>query len=167
MQTQLSNNDNAILVLFDIDYTLYDTDTFKQSNLKTHRLYDEVVDVLSEISSVATLGIFSEGDTSLQQSKLAGCGIEQYFPVPHVHIVVKKEEAIASVFARYAGKKVFIVDDKLPVLRLLKQYMPSLYTVWVKRGIYASVQEPFADFTPDTTIETLTALPEVVRKEMD
>lgn len=166
MQTQSSNNDSTLLVLFDIDYTLYDTDTFKKSQLTTHRLYEEVDDVLRSISSFATLGIFSEGDTTLQQSKLTGCGIEQYFPVAHVHIVLKKEEAITDVFSRYQGKRVCIIDDKLPVLRLLKQYMPSLFTVWVKRGAYASIQEPFDDFTPDATVETLTALPDVLRKEV-
>ena len=36
------------IVLFDIDYTLFDTAFFKESGLSEHKIYEEVIEVLEE-----------------------------------------------------------------------------------------------------------------------
>jgi len=57
-------------ILFDIDYTLFDTDFFKESKLLKHKIYDEVIGVLESLAEATTLGIFSKGETEFQKTKL-------------------------------------------------------------------------------------------------
>ena len=54
------------VVLLDIDYTLFDTKTFKESSLKKYALYDEISAVLKDLANVAELGIFSKGEDTFQ-----------------------------------------------------------------------------------------------------
>lgn len=143
------------VVLFDIDYTLFDTKAFKDSQLKTFSVYEEVVDVLGEIGAYAELGIFSEGEKDFQKAKLLETTIESHFPSEHVHIVTKKNESIAYVLDRYEKDVLFLVDDKLEVLFLAKKHNPKIYTIWIKRGPFALSQKPLEDFSPDASIEDL------------
>ena len=78
------------IVLFDIDYTLFDTDHFKKSALTKHKIYEEVRDVLEKLSKIAMLGIFSEGNLEFQRKKLNQTGIEGYFKKDNTHIVLNK-----------------------------------------------------------------------------
>ena len=64
------------IVLFDIDYTLFDTALFKQSGLSMHKIYAEVTQTLDGLNNFATLGIFSKGETQFQKTKLEKTGME-------------------------------------------------------------------------------------------
>ena len=150
------------VVLFDIDYTLFDTDMFKETNLTTFVLYDEVVDVLEKLKETVYLGIFSEGNLDLQTTKLLKTKIHSSFVKEHIHIVVSKEEKIEEILKIYKNDTIILVDDKLTVLHKAKKLLPSLIAVWVKRGIYAKKQLPIVDFTPDAIIENLSELVSVV-----
>ena len=74
------------IVLLDIDYTLFDTKTFKDSNLTKYSLYDEILLVLPSLANVAELGIFSKGEDAFQNAKLQATGIENFFQQKNVHI---------------------------------------------------------------------------------
>lgn len=150
------------IVLFDIDYTLFDTDFFKKTNLRKHLVYDEVDDVLSRLSKIAKLGIFSEGDLNLQKTKLLRTDIHKYFSKEHIHIVPKKDETIEGILQKYKNTTVFLVDDKLTILHQAKTIRPSLFTIWVKRGKYAKNQKPVKGFVPDAIIESLNELIPVI-----
>jgi bifunctional UDP-N-acetylglucosamine pyrophosphorylase/glucosamine-1-phosphate N-acetyltransferase len=144
------------IILFDIDYTLFDTARFKESDLLTFVLYDEVISVLTSLGQQAVLGIFSEGKTDLQQTKLLKTAINTHFAKDHVHIVESKDATITEVFAKYEGKELFFIDDKLPVLYEVKKKAPFAYTIWLKRGPFAKEQAIIDGFTPDATIDDLT-----------
>src|SRR5258707_12628421 len=58
-----------IIVLLDIDNTLFNTEKLKNTNLSHFELYDEVKDTLSELAKIATLGIISQGDIAFQTKK--------------------------------------------------------------------------------------------------
>lgn len=150
------------VVLFDIDYTIFDTDLFKKSHLRNHSVYEEVDSVLEKLSDIAKLGIFSEGESSFQRDKLKKTGIGKYFQNQDIYIFSKKEGELGSIFEKYKDMTVFLVDDKLNVLYNAKKMNPLLLTIWVKRGIYAENQEPIKDFVSDYTIETLNQLPDIV-----
>lgn len=150
------------LVLFDIDYTLFDTSTFKQTNLQKYKVYKEVIGVLMELSKIARLGIFSEGDRNFQAEKIAKTNIAKHFLSEHVHIVPNKEETMRKVLAQYKHSQLFIVDDKLPFLSIVQQYAPHAYTIWVKRGIYAENQKPIKGFRPNATVKSLKSIVEIV-----
>lgn len=156
------NNRRRKLVLFDIDYTLFDTDKFKQSKLLQHSLYDEVVSVLQDLSGIAELGILSEGDLSFQKEKLVKTEIEKHFSENHVFIVPDKLIALDEILKKYKKYKLYLVDDRLQVLEKAKKLHSSIMTVWVKRGPFA-IQS--SSFKPDKTIENLTALVSLTTSE--
>jgi FMN phosphatase YigB (HAD superfamily) len=151
-----------IVVLLDIDYTLFDTKTFKESALTNFSLYDEVLPVLEKLKDVAALGIFSKGDIEFQNIKLKQTGISDFFNQEDVHIFEDKDVNLDKVIEKYKAYKIFLVDDKLSVLCQAKTHNPAIFSVWVKRGPFAERQEPIKDFYPDATIENLSSLDKII-----
>jgi FMN phosphatase YigB (HAD superfamily) len=149
------------VVLFDIDYTLFNTDVFRQ--LEKHELYEEVEELLKELSTIATIGVFSEGEENRQLLKLKNTGIIDFFLTKNVHIVAFKEQELERVLNTYKGKTLFFVDDKLPILKKAKEVFPDIFTIWVKRGKYAAVQQPIEGFTPDKIVEDLSQILQIVK----
>lgn len=158
----MQNSLNKKIILFDIDYTLFNTDLLKETDLKIHSLYKEVKDVLNKLSKKANLGIFSEGEANFQKNKLAKTEIEKYFSQNHIYIVEKKDQKSLDFFRSYKHLDIFLIDDKLSVLRQIKRSYPYVFTVWIKRGKYASVQKPINDFTPDAEIKDLQKVVEII-----
>jgi phosphoglycolate phosphatase-like HAD superfamily hydrolase len=154
------------IVLFDIDYTIFDTDVFKSSNLETYSLYKEVIDTFSKLKEVADFGIFSEGDIAFQQRKMRETNIEKYFLSEHIHIFEQKNDMLKKILEIYKDKgKLFFVDDKLSVLHLAKQYEPKVFTIWVERGFYALNQKPIKGFLPDGVVKNLQDIVPLIEKE--
>lgn len=143
------------VILFDIDYTLFNTDIFKKTKLKKYLLYEEVKEVLSDLSKIARLGIFSEGDLGFQKMKLEGTRVADYFQNELVHIMANKDEEMEHIIARYVNTRLFLVDDKIGILYKIKNCFPSIITIWVKRGKYAKSQKPIDGFRPDAIVKTL------------
>lgn len=146
------------IVLFDIDNTLFDTLRFKSTNFEIFSIYEDVNETLTELAKIADLGIFSEGEIAFQKEKLLQTNIENYFLKEHVHIVPQKIHAIESLVKKYKNhnnNQVFLIDDKLPILPIVKKHFPSLFTIWIKRGEYAPKQPPIEGFTPDAEIDSL------------
>lgn len=150
------------VILFDIDYTLFDTGKFKESDLTEFILYDEVIDVLQKLGRDVTLGIFSEGELDFQKAKLVNTMIHAHFLDDHVHIVSSKEATIGQILEKYMNNRVTLVDDKIEVLELAKSLSEKVYTIWVKRGPFAESTK--STFTPDAVVETLDEIIEVIGK---
>lgn len=154
------------IVLFDIDYTIFNTEIFKKSNFATYSLYKEVLDTFSQLKEIADFGIFSEGDIAFQQRKLRETNIENYFNIDHVHIFEEKNNKLIKLLEKYSDKgNLYFVDDKLSVLHLAKQLEPSVFTIWVKRGYYAMKQKPIEGFVPDGTVSELHEIVPLIAKE--
>lgn len=152
------------IILFDIDYTLFNTAHLKETNLAEFLLYEEVTGVLEELSPLATLGILSEGTTEWQEKKLHETDIVNFFDKKHTHIVEKKFNLGENILKGYkSSDRIFIIDDKLTFLFEMKSVMPALQTVWIKRGVYAMNQSPISGFTPDFTIDTLNELVPLIK----
>ena len=154
--TQNKSPENKPIVLFDIDYTLFNTAHLKTTDLSEFLLYDEVNDVLKKLSPVAKLGILSEGALDWQLRKLRETQIHDVFDKEHTHIVERKFDLAEGILSKYhASDTIFLVDDKLTFLYQAKKILPSLYTIWIKRGEYAIRQEPIEGFSPDYTVYDL------------
>ncbi len=153
------------IVLFDIDYTLFNTDRFRQSNLSDFVLYGEVTQAITQLEKVATLGIFSEGTLELQNEKLHQTNILPHFIEEHIHIVAKKEEGLKTVLHKYRNYKIFLIDDKLTILQKAKNILPELITIWIKRGKYALTQDSIAGFVPWATVDNLSDIIELIAKD--
>ncbi len=154
---------NKPIVLFDIDYTLFDTFFFKESKLLKHKIYEEVIDVLDNLGKIAVLGIFSEGDIDFQRTKLKETKIEKYFEQDNIHIVLNKLNELQGVLEKYKNRKTFFVDDKLSILFEAKNMYPEVFVVWVKRGFYAENQKEIPGFKPDAQVENLSEVVRIVR----
>ncbi|MCL6096487.1 MAG: hypothetical protein M1444_02265 [Patescibacteria group bacterium] len=152
------------IVLFDIDYTLFDTKAFMDSGLKKYALYDETIPTIKELWKNVDLGIFSKGDREFQNDKLDKTGLKKYFTRNNIHIFEDKNANLKDVLLKYKNSKVFLIDDKLPVLYEAKLSMPSIVTIWIKRGPFAQNQMPIKNFSPDLTENNLTNLNRLVEE---
>lgn len=153
------------IILFDIDYTLFDTALFKKTNFARYSLYQEVHGVLSDLSKKTTLGIFSQGEENLQKSKLKATKIEHFFQEEHIHIELQKEEKIKIIGEKYKDTRLYIADDKLALLSLMKKEYPRVFTIWIKRGVYAENQKPIPGFTPDAVMENLSGIIPIIDRK--
>lgn len=148
------------IILFDIDYTIFDTKRFKESRLTEFHSYEEVPETLLALRENFRLGIFSEGDKAFQEKKLRETDLAAFFDPGLQFIVPDKKEALREVVKALRGEEiVFMVDDKLKILAELKTVFQEMQTVWVKRGFYAERATPVPGFTPDFTVLTITDLP--------
>ncbi len=149
------------IVLFDIDHTLFDTPTFKESNLTKFQSYEEAADVLTSLKDIADLGIYSEGDETLQKKKLLEIGLTEHFLKEHLHIFDKKLEHIEEVFDSHYNQLLYLIDDRPTILAAVKKHNPDVHTIWIRRGIY--VDELVEAFTPDKTVTNLRDILEYIK----
>jgi len=154
---------NKKIVFFDIDYTLFNVDIFKKSDLKRYENYQEVENVLKILSKKFSLGIFSEGEENFQREKLNKTGIEKYLDQGHIYIMQGKNLLIKKTFERYKENTIFLVDDKLTILSQVKSIYPNVFTIWVKRGEYAEKQESIKGFIPDVQVTDLNELRNIIQ----
>ena len=150
------------VVLFDIDYTLFNTDVFKETQLEKHSVYDEVHGVLEKLSKISKLVIFSEGEINFQKTKLDKTDIKRYFNEHDMHIFKSKTDGLQLVLKKYLHGKLFLVDDKLSILHDAKKLLSDVFTIWVKRGIYAENQKEIPGFKPDFEIRDLKEIVSII-----
>lgn len=151
------------VVLFDIDYTLFDTALFKNSNLTRYTVYGEVIDVLDKLKSIAELGIFSKGESEFQRDKLKNTNIGKFFKEFNTHIFLNKEDNLKQVLDNYNDRKILLVDDKLPVLQAAKLQSSLVIAIWLKRGPFAQNQKEIPGFKPDFRIDNLSEVVRIVQ----
>ena len=150
------------IVLFDIDYTLFDTKAFIDSGFKKYAPYDEIPPTIKRLSKSFDLGIFSKGEIEFQNNKLDKTGLRKYFKKSNIHIFEDKNANLKDVIGKYDNYKVFLIDDKLQVLYEAKLSMPLIVTIWIKRGPFAENQKPIENFFPDITVNNLVNLSKIV-----
>jgi FMN phosphatase YigB (HAD superfamily) len=155
---------SEIIILFDIDNTLFNTLRLKDSNLTVFESYKEVNDTLEKLSRIATLGILSQGEVAFQKKKLNETKIAQYFFEEHTHIVQFKIDVMKEVFEKYKNAKVYFIDDWIDMLRTAKSIDSSVFTIWIKRGEYVNEQKDYSDFKPDAIIENLHSVIPLIKK---
>lgn len=149
---------NKPVILFDIDYTIFNTSLYKTTNFEKFSLYPEVKDVLMSLELNSILGIFSEGESEHQKNKLRKTGIIQLFSQMDIFIETSKELLIKDMKIKYKNKHIIFVDDKLPVLAILKKQIPHACLIWIKRGFYAEKQNAIHGFEPDAVFDDLKPL---------
>lgn len=157
---------NKPIILFDIDYTLFDTGKFKESKLKNYIVYEEVIDILINLSDVVSLGIFSKGDLEFQKTKLKKTDMWKFFKENNIHIYDDKDANLKKVLEKYKDSKIFLVDDKLQILYYARKHNADIFTIWVKRGPFALTQRDIAGFRPNIEVENLSEVVRIVRSEL-
>ncbi len=148
---------NKPIILFDIDYALFDTDSFKKSGLTDYTLYPGDLEALNMLKNIADLGIFSQETPPIaQMKKLEETGVRRYFPDERVHLYLDKLAEMRRVFETYRDReRLILIDDKLAVLDQAKKAKPDITTIWVNRGPYASQEPQIKGFKPDFEVKSL------------
>lgn len=135
---------------------------FTKANFRNN-YYNEVKAVLKKLGNSVKFGIFSKGHQVLQREKLRE--IKHLFAADDINIAINKYTVLPDIIKKYNNFKIYIVDDTLNVLYEAKKISSNIYTVWVKRGIYAKNQKPIKNFVPDASIEDLRELISIVISE--
>jgi len=149
-----------MILLFDIDYTIFDTKAFKESGLTSYILYPGVKNILEQLSGTYTLGILSQGETDFQMKKLTETGILDIFDKNHIFIIPDKLQALSDIMGQLSQQDVIFVEDKLEVLEEAKKLDPFLNTIWIKNGPFAQATK--STFIPDKTIDSFSQILEVI-----
>lgn len=157
---------NKIIVLFDIDYTLFQTHLFKKSQQRDFVIYEEIFYLLNALSEFVTLGIFSQGDISFQKKKLKRTNILKFFGKDNIHITKSKEEDLSKIIGAYKKFRVILIDDKYEILKVAKGNFQEVISIWVNRGPYAKKALISSDFKPDFEVKNLSAILSIVKDQI-
>lgn len=141
------------------DKLLIEKAIFAKENFKG-LLYKESLGVISKLSKIGTVGIFSKGYNSFQKNKIQA--LKHILSDKDIYVYVNKRRSLPKIIDKYKDFKLYIVDDALNVLYAAWKLNKDLATIWVKRGIYAEKQKPINDFKPDAIIKNLKELMPVI-----
>lgn len=122
--------------------------TFWQASNFQQALFPDALMVLTGLSQLLELGIFSQGVKPWQQKKLQLAGLDKFFPEERRIIEANKlsETAITQL-----SQGAWVVDDKKPVAEFLRTNRPDLRVLWINR------HQP-----EETDLETISSLLYVV-----
>lgn len=119
-------------------------------------VYPEVFEALAALSHKATLCIFSQGDEVFQQVKVHQSGLSAYFQ--YFFIFQKKLPELKKIKTQFHGKTLWLIDNKVSVLKAAVSLVPELKTVHVVREEYEIDQS----FQPTHRIKSLVDLDRLV-----
>ncbi len=120
-------------------------------------MYDEVEKTIQDLSKKGiTLGILSTGETQIQKTKISS--IQNFINEENIHIYNLKDTEIDQVFAKYKDMRIYVIDDFLDFLLLIKKKNNVVKTVWINRKNSALPNDIEDDYLPDYQIKTLDEL---------
>ena len=137
-----------------IEQSIWDKNSFRAS------IYKEVDEVLSSLGGSMLVGVFSKGHDRFQRAKLKA--ITHFLQKKHIHIVVDKYASLPELIKKYKKHKLYLVDDELEVLHSASKLRRDIFTIWVKRGRYATKQKPIPAFIPDATVTNLKKITKIM-----
>jgi hypothetical protein len=120
------------------------------------RLYPYAVQAIQHATMFGTPVMLSDGDAAFQPRKAVRSGLWHAFD-DNVLIFVHKEECLDDVERLFPARHYVLVDDKLRILDIVKQYWGErVTTVFPRQGHYAFDPAIIAAHPPaDITIERI------------
>jgi FMN phosphatase YigB (HAD superfamily) len=120
------------------------------------RLFPAALEVLKRLCSFGPTVLLSDGDVVFQPRKVERAGLADAVD-GRVLIYIHKEEALDDLERRYPAELYVVVDDKLRILKAVKQFWGErVTTVFPRQGTYAHDPGVFSAFPPaDVTIERI------------
>ena len=120
------------------------------------RLYQNALEVLKRLRSVAPTAILTDGDVVFQPRKVEHAGLAKIAD-GNVLIYIHKEEALEDVERRFPAEHYVLVDDKLRILDAVKKiWGERVTTVLPRQGQYAHDAKVISALPPaDVTIERI------------
>lgn len=150
------------IIIFDLDHTLFDTEEYKKTSLKTFKLFNDAKSCLDDVSKFAKLLIFSEGNIALQKQKIKETNLNKYFNQEDIYFFdsFKKMENFSRILEKYPDSIFYYVENKQNYLRDAKQLNPEVFTIWINRE---KIEELIDGFTPDMTINSLNDILPIIK----
>src|SRR5579863_1461615 len=100
-------------------------------------LYPRALEVMEQVKQLGQVAILSDGDVVFQPRKVERSGLWSAVD-GNVLIYVHKEQMLDDVERRFPAGRYVMVDDKLSMLRAMKETWGSrLTTIFVRQGHYA------------------------------
>jgi FMN phosphatase YigB (HAD superfamily) len=127
-----------------------------------NRLYPNSLDVLDHCRQHGKVVILTDGDVVFQPRKIERSGLFEAVE-GNILIYIHKERELADVERRYPAERYVMVDDKLRILKALKDvWGERVTTVFPRQGHYAHdasiiAKYPVADITIERIGDLLTA----------
>jgi len=97
---------------------------------KNFPVFEEVRDVLTELSANNTLGIFSEGFDDWQKKKIKLSGIWDFFD--QNWMIIERRKLLSESINKIPNGAM-VIDDKKIVIETLSRSRPDLSLVWINR----------------------------------
>jgi putative hydrolase of the HAD superfamily len=148
----------------DIGFSLILGETFPQNRRKRHIVYNDVLPVLEDLKKTYFLGLLTNGATDLQNEKIDGAGIRNYFH----QIICSGELGYAKpnsllfkeILIRFnvTAKQAIMIGDSLRKDILGAQSL-GMKTVWVNRDGTGRDNSIVPDFEISNLIELKKVLP--------
>src|SRR3990172_3915251 len=93
-------------------------------------VFSDAVPTLKYLKDKAILGIFSQGPRSFQISKLTFSGLEKFFVKRYIFVFPPfKATRTKEVLDKLPSKKVYFVDDREDVARVLLNHKVKVFTI--------------------------------------
>src|SRR5262245_32642344 len=142
-----------------LDVELLSMSSFLMDYPFAKQLFPGAIEVLRRLSSLAPTVILSDGDVVFQPRKIERAGLSDAVD-GHVLIYIHKEEALDDVERRYPAEHYVVVDDKLSILKAIKQLWGDRVTTGFLRQVsYAHDASALSALPPaDVTIERIRSL---------
>ncbi|MDP2649290.1 MAG: HAD family hydrolase [bacterium] len=141
----------------DVKKILYNELFFKNG------FYQEVEKTLNYLKKIAKIGIFSQGDEEFQWAKIDQSGLKHFFDKNIIYIKHNKIQFTSFLKKKHANDEIFLVDDNPNVIFRVKDKMPYIFTIWIRRGKFAEMHKDIENFKPDAIIKNLTETIDIVK----
>lgn len=156
---------NLLQILMKKEFKKKVEDILFNSSFFKKGFYEEVEEALKSIKKLARIGIFSKGDRKLQWAKIEQSGFKDFFQKDIIYIgAPSKMDLVPEILEKHKNDIVYLIDDKPVIINDIKKYMPSVFTIWLKRGKYINQVKETKDFKPDATITNLSEVVKIVNK---
>jgi FMN phosphatase YigB (HAD superfamily) len=138
------------------DMDLLSMSSFLMDYKFAERLFPAALEVLTQLGSMGSTVVLSDGDVVFQPRKVEHAGLAAAVD-GRVLIYIHKEEALDDVERRYPAEHYVLIDDKLRILAAAKRFWGErVTTVLPRQGIYARDPRIVAAFPPaDLTVERI------------
>lgn len=137
---------------------LFNSGFFKDS------FYDDVEETLEALKKFTRIGIFSHGDYKFQWAKIEQSGFKDYFEKDISYIKNVKMDFLPFLKKKHLNDKLYLVDDNPSIIDGAKKFMPSIFTIWIKRGEFKNSAKEIENYKPDATVDNLSKIVEIIRR---
>jgi len=129
-----------------------------------HALYPKAIEVLKYLKTLGRIVIFTEGDSVYQKRKIEQSDLASF--VDEIALYEHKLEHFRELTKKYEKYKIAVIEDKSDTLLKIKQQFPTIFTIEVCQGHYATTDHK-EHSKLDMTINSISDLMNLKAKDLN